>query len=122
MHVLIVEDDFIIASELEAVLTEAGAEIAGSCRNVAEALAVIETFAVSGIDGVIAAILDIRLGSETIAPVARALAAHGVPFVFYSGQVQNDPIRAEWPRSRIVEKPAVARAIVAAVAELRERR
>ena len=115
MRVLIVEDDFIIAMELESVLCDAGAVVVCSCRTVAEALAHTD-------DAFTAAVLDIRLGEQTVAPVARALAARGVPFVFYSGQVETDPIRAEWPASRIVPKPARARAIVDAVAELRGHR
>jgi len=113
MRVLVVEDDFIIAMELEAILTDAGAKLAGSCRTVAEALAACAA------DGVDVAILDIRIGEETVAPVARALTARGVPFFFYSGQVETDPIHVQWPEHRILAKPARARAIVDAVAELR---
>jgi hypothetical protein len=29
-----------------------------------------------------------------------------VPFAFYTGQTETDPIRAEWPRCAIVAKPA----------------
>jgi DNA-binding response OmpR family regulator len=98
--------------ELEAVLLEAGAEIAGCCRTVREALAVA-----SG-DEVDAAILDVRVGRETIAPVAQQLASHGTPFIFYTGQVEKDPQLAEWAGCRILSKPARAGAIVAAIAEV----
>lgn len=110
-RVLVVEDDFIILMRLESILSEAGAEIAG-CSSVKDALALAER------DGLAAAILDVRLGQETVTPVARRLARLGVPFVFYTGQSDTDAIRAEWPGRRFVPKPAQPRAIVEAVADL----
>ena len=110
-RVLLVEDDILLLMELEAILREAGAEIAGCCRTVREALAVAER------NGVAVAILDVRVGRETIAPVARQLTDHGTPFIFYTGQVENDPDLAEWTGCRVLSKPARASAIVAAVAE-----
>ena len=110
-RVLLVEDDILLLMELGAILREAGAEIAGSCRTVREALAATDR------DGVAAAILDVRVGRETIAPVARQLASRGTPFIFYTGQVESDPDLAEWTGHRVLSKPARASAIVAAVAE-----
>jgi DNA-binding response OmpR family regulator len=111
-RVLVVEDDFLILIELETVLREAGAHIVGACRTVDEALALVDH---QDID---AALLDLRLGRETTAPIARTLVRRGVPFAFYTGQTETDPIRAEWPRCAIVAKPASPQAIIAAVAEL----
>ena len=111
-RVLVVEDDFLILVELEAILSEAGAEIAGGCRTVKDALAFAEE------DGIAAAVLDVRLGRETVAPVARMLARRGVPFVFYTGQVDTAAMLAEWPDCTIVPKPSQARAIIKAVADL----
>jgi DNA-binding response OmpR family regulator len=114
-RVLVVEDDFFIALELVSILSEAGAEVIGPSQTVAAALTLAED------EELAAAILDIRLGSDTVAPVARKLAAHHVPFVFYTGQTRNDPLRAEWPDCGIVEKPALPIAIVKAVAALLDR-
>jgi DNA-binding NtrC family response regulator len=111
-RVLIVEDDFFIRIDLESILREAGAEIIGPCCGIADAMEALA-------DGqVAAAILDVRLGSETVAPVARELTKHGTPFVFYSGQLDADPALAEWPNCRILTKPALPKTIVAAVAAL----
>lgn len=112
-RVLVVEDDGILAIELEAILREAGAEIAGPCRSVADALAMI-----ARTRDIAAAVLDVRLGRDTIAPVARQLACQGTPFLFYTGQISQDPTLAEWPNCRIIAKPADARAIVLAISEL----
>ena len=106
------EDDPLILMELEAILEDAGAEIIGSCPNIKSALAKVGS---SDID---VALLDIRIGRESIAPVARELKKTGTPFVFYSGQVENDPVRDEFPTMKILPKPAAARVIVAEVAAL----
>ena len=115
-RILIVEDDFFIRIDLESILREAGAEVIGPCCGIADALAALT-------DGkVTAAILDVRLGCETVAPVARELTKKGTPFVFYSGQLGADPTLAEWPNCRILTKPALPKMIVAVVADLLERK
>ena len=112
LRVLVAEDEAIIAFELEAFLTEAGAEVLGPSYDLDNALDL------AGDEGLSAAVLDIRLGKDTIAPVARLLTERGIPFVFYSGQIDNDPILAEWPTSTLVSKPASPRVVVRALANL----
>ena len=68
------------------------------------------------------ALLDIRIGKETIGPVAEELARRDVPFAFYTGQLLTDPIRVRWPDSPIICKPAQAEAIVATLVDLIEAR
>jgi CheY-like chemotaxis protein len=77
-RLLLVEDDALLLMELEAILLDAGAEMAGCCRTVRDALAVASS------EGIDAAILDVRVGRETIAPVAQRLASRGTPFIFYT--------------------------------------
>ena len=110
-QLLVVEDDFLLLTDIEEVLLEAGADVQ-ACRSIAEALRLAEK------EGISAAILDVRIGPESIAPVARKLAARGIPFVFYTGQLGNDPMMAEWPNCRTISKPAQPQIIVKAVAEL----
>jgi CheY-like chemotaxis protein len=79
-RVLVVEDDYLIATELSRSLTSMGVEVIGPVPSVADALEHIET---SGeLDG---AVLDINLGAERVFPVADALAKRAVPFVFLTG-------------------------------------
>jgi DNA-binding response OmpR family regulator len=109
-RVLLVEDNFVILMDLESVLQAAGAKIVGSCVTLESALRLAN-------DGEInAALLDIRVGQETIAPVARCLARRGIPFGFYTAQTQADPSLAEWPGAMVLQKPASPKAIVAALA------
>lgn len=114
-RLLVVEDEILVLLELEAILREAGAEEIHLCRDVASALAHIAA------DHVTAAILDVRLGQEVVTPVARALAARDTPFLFYTGQIASDPLLKEWPKNRILPKPARALTIVDALAKLIQR-
>jgi len=111
--VLLAEDERLILMELEAVVEEAGAIVVGTCTDVSAALA-----AIIRADRIDAALLDIRLGHESIAPVAQALHERGVPFLFYTGQTAIDPLCLKWPDSRIIQKPAPGWAIVSAIAQV----
>jgi DNA-binding response OmpR family regulator len=115
VRVLVVEDDFLIGVELAAVLSDAGATVVGPFQTVQSAQSAIASAKDAGLA---AAILDIRLGAESVAPVARRLSERHVPFVFYTGQSGSDPVSAEWPNSRVVSKPALPATLVRAVAAL----
>jgi DNA-binding response OmpR family regulator len=110
-HVLVVEDDLLISMELTSVLTAAGADVIGPSHTVADALALVDREDIS------VAILDVRLGDDTVAPVARGLSRRKIPFVFYTGQGTGDPIWREWPASKVIPKPSLPRSLVAAVAD-----
>ncbi|MEZ5784891.1 MAG: response regulator [Xanthobacteraceae bacterium] len=112
MRVLIVEDDFILLLDLEAILQKAGADIIGLCRSLDEALPLVEQAEMS------VAILDVRIGQNSIAPVARQLTARNIPFLFYTGQIATDPLLSEWSDCRVIEKPAAAPTIVATIHEV----
>ncbi len=79
--VLVVEDDYLIATEMAAALASRGATIIGPAASVAEAQAMLVA-AAAPLDG---AVLDINLNGERVFPVADLLAARGVPFVFATG-------------------------------------
>ena len=79
-RVLLVEDDYFIAIDLKAWFEEGGAEVLGPVPSVEEALALI-----AGTDAIDAAVLDINLQDELVYPVADALHARGVPFLFATG-------------------------------------
>ena len=110
-RILVVEDDFFISMELEAILSEAGGEV-GLCRTIKDALASVDKQAPS------VAVLDFRMGEETTATVADRLNRRNVPFAFYTGQAEVDPLRALWPSCKIIAKPARPQALVNAIADL----
>jgi two-component sensor histidine kinase len=78
-RVLVVEDEMMVAWGLGDMLADLGCEVVGPAARVDQALAMIEAEAVD------AAVLDVNLDGERSYPVADALAARGVPFVFSTG-------------------------------------
>ncbi len=113
-RILLVEDSFLILMELESALLDAGAE-AVCCRTVSEALSTLEAQPVS------AAVLDVQLDRETSESVAERLARQDIPFLFYTGQLEAAPVHDDWPRCRVISKPASRETIIAAVADLLEK-
>ena len=77
--VLVVEDDYFMASEMAAAVRDAGGTALGPVPDVEGALAIIESQTVD------AAVLDIHLGEETSFPIAAKLKARGVRVVFVTG-------------------------------------
>lgn len=81
-RVLIVEDEAIIAMDLEMMLQDEGCEVVATVASVSAAL---EQIAQHEID---CAFLDINLGHEQVFPVADELAKKGVPFALLSGHTK----------------------------------
>jgi CheY-like chemotaxis protein len=77
---LVVEDEPLIAMELEANLTDLGFLVVGRCATTRDARAIWNQEAAIDL-----AVLDINLGSETTFELARELAAVGVAVIFCSG-------------------------------------
>jgi DNA-binding LytR/AlgR family response regulator len=69
-----------------------------------------------------AALLDVRLGNETVFPVARVLLERRVPLAFHTGDPDASALGSSWPESEILTKPASHEAIVGALAKLLARR
>jgi CheY-like chemotaxis protein len=79
-RVLVVEDEMLVAMLLEDMLADLGCTVVGPAARVEQALAMIETAA--SLD---AAVLDLNINGQKSYPVADALVAGGVPFVFATG-------------------------------------
>src|SRR5664279_948568 len=78
-RVLVVEDEMIVAWLLEDMLADLGCAVVGPAANVNQALAMIDAAAID------VAVLDVNLNGQMSYPIADALAARGVPFVFVTG-------------------------------------
>ena len=107
--ILVVEDDYILARDMTRTFERSGATILGPVSNVDDALNLLET--ASAIDG---AVLDINLMGEMVYPVADALRASGVPFVFATGYDANE-MPARYGHIICLEKPVEARKIAEAL-------
>lgn len=112
-RILLVEDEYLIAMEMERWLRDAGAEVIGPVPSVEQALALIEDEGPPD-----AAILDVNLGyDERVFPVAERLDGLGVPYLFATGDVRilKDPRYERCPR---LEKPILSSELVAAAEKL----
>lgn len=110
--ILIVEDEPLIAMMLEDFLDLLGHGVAGTAETVADALGAIEA---GGVEG---AILDLNLrGGEQSTPVADALAARGIPFMFATGG-SGDQIPPAHRDRPTLAKPFTMDGVEQALAEL----
>jgi DNA-binding response OmpR family regulator len=78
-RLLLLEDEAVIAMDLEQSLTEIGFEVVGPFRRSSDALAALERTAVD------LAVLDYLLGDQTSDSVADRLEHLGVPYLFLTG-------------------------------------
>jgi CheY-like chemotaxis protein len=85
LAILVVDDEALIAMLLEDMLLDLGCRVVGPASTVAQSMALIEARG-ERIDG---AFLDINLRGELGYPVADALAARNVPFVFVTGNASH---------------------------------
>ena len=110
-RVLVVEDEPLLAMEIESELAEAGAAVVGPAGTLEAAARLIEAGAFD------AALLDANLAGRPVGALAAALAERGVPFAFASGYgVSGLP---EGFRDRpLLGKPFSAEALLALVGSL----
>ena len=98
-RVLVVEDEFLIALDIESILESAGIEVKTATR-VDQALGLIKS------DGPFdAAVLDLKLDRETSVAVAELLQANSVPFVFLTGAAGDASPVAQFANAPVVGKP-----------------
>ncbi len=103
-HVLIIEDEPLIALDLEQALSSAGAKV-NIANTVASALEAAEAYSVT------AAIVDLRLHGQSVRDAVERLVARNLPFVFYSGQTESTTA-ASWPSVPFLLKPLPAKEVV----------
>lgn len=82
-YILVVEDDFLLASELCRALEQAGATIVGPVPDLPAALDLIASAPV-----VQGAILDVNLRGQMVFPAADMLIERNLPFLFATGYDQ----------------------------------
>lgn len=110
-RVLVVEDEYLVAALIEDILVSAGCVVTGPIPRLSEALAAANH------DTYDAALLDINLGGELIDPVAEALSARNVPFVFVTAD--RSPVSSDKFAERpLVRKPFSRADLLAALSAL----
>ena len=109
---LIVEDESLVAMLIEDALTEANIPVFGLASRVSQAMELIRENSPDG------ALLDVNLGGEPVFPVARTLAAQGIPFLFLTGYSEAG-LPAEFGTRLVLQKPLAVETILSAIAGLR---
>ena len=109
-RILILEDDPLLALDLEDFFTELGAKVIGPVSSVEQALQAVS----SGIDG---AVLDLNLRGVYSYPVIEILAKAGTPLVVCSGYAELPDTRTELTDIVLLPKPCDLRVLHARLAE-----
>ncbi len=111
-RVLVLDDEMLIAFDIQQILEAAGAANVICVGNAADALAALK--AGMRID---LAVLDVLLSgaSRTCLPVAVALVAQKTPFIFLTGMPGQSVHTRGFPKVPVVEKPYQAPLLLDAV-------
>lgn len=110
-RVLVVEDEAIVSMLLEEFLDELGCEVVATASRLEDAL---EKAGALMLD---VAVLDVNLAGKVSYPVAEALQARGVPFVFSTGYGAGglpDAMRGAPVLSKPFRQENLAEALIAA--------
>ncbi len=97
-RILIVDDEPMIAFDVQDLIIEAGFACAGVASRLDEALKLIESGACD------AAILDANLAGVSSSPAAAAMVARGLPFIVLSGYSARQ-LEATFPDAEFIQKP-----------------
>lgn len=107
LRILLLEDEFLIAMDVEQLCREHGAVEVAVVRSLEELRDALEFDA---------AIIDVFLGGVSTFDFAEALRQAGKPFVFASGYTDNAEVATRFPGVTLVGKPYAGNDLVEAVA------
>jgi CheY-like chemotaxis protein len=108
LRVLLLEDEYLIAMDVELLCRDHGAAEVILKRSVGELDGPLGEFDV--------AIVDLMLAGHSTVPFAERLRDAGKPFVFASGYAGNDELHEAFPGIRVVGKPYAGTDLIEAVA------
>ena len=97
-RLLLVEDEALTGMMMSDMLTELGFDVIGPFGRLADAMAAV------GREDFHAAVLDVNLDGEMVYPVADAVLARGVPFVFVTGY-SAEGIDRRFAQVPVLQKP-----------------
>jgi CheY-like chemotaxis protein len=116
LKILLVEDEYVIASDLKRILSNLGAEILGPAPTIAAAEKLLAANPQPD-----AAVLDINVRGMLVYPIAEILVTRGVPFAFVTGYI-SDIVPLEFASAPHCEKPVTARNLEAALRDCLQKR
>lgn len=109
---LVVEDQFLIALDMEVMLRALGARTVDLATGIPEAIGAIERTPPD------LAILDWKLGTTTTMPIAEALRDRTIPFVFVTGYDDSSVLPAQMRAVPLIRKPVPLDVLSAVLASL----
>jgi CheY-like chemotaxis protein len=98
LRVLVVEDEMLVSLLIEDVLNELLCIVVGPYSTLGSALAAAQRAEIDF------ALLDVNIGGAKVYPVAEALQARRIPFLFLSGY-GDEAVPADRPEWRVCSKP-----------------
>jgi CheY-like chemotaxis protein len=98
LRLLLVEDEAMIAMDMEDLISDLGAEVVGPFARLRDALHALKHEPIHG------AVLDIHLDHETTFPLADALLERADPLIFVSGDA-DDSVPEKYRRLPRLRKP-----------------
>lgn len=110
-RLLVVEDEFMIATRIADILEDAGYEVVGPILNAAEAAHAITVDCVDG------ALLDLNLRGDASLRMAEAIARGGVPVLFVTGYAR-EILTGKWKNAPHLGKPFTDGELLDAVARM----
>ncbi len=115
MHCLVLEDEFLIALDLQQILEAAGAASVTCLADADSALRALSDGAKFDV-----AVLDVHLGgaSRTSFLVAAALTARQTPFMFLTGMRRDTPVASGYAQVPVLEKPYQQAVVLDAIRSL----
>lgn len=111
IRVLVLEDDYYLATDTAEALEKAGATVVGPVSDPSRAAAL------AGSERLDCAVLDINLGEGPSFEAARAMYEHAIPFIFVTGYDDLD-IPAEFGSATRLQKPLTESLLIRAVADV----
>lgn len=111
-RLLIVEDEIMVAMDMERTFQTAGYLIVGIASSLSAAFQILKR---SPVD---LAVLDVNLGGESVLPLAERLRSNGIPFLFLSGYARDHVLQTEFREFPCLEKPCSDRVLLKAVRKL----
>jgi DNA-binding response OmpR family regulator len=78
-RIVIIEDEALIALDLEQAISETGCTVVGKAHSLADGLKLLDSLAYDSV------VLDANLAGESAEPIARRLEASKTPFLIVSG-------------------------------------
>jgi CheY-like chemotaxis protein len=112
LRILVMEDEYLIAMDVEQMCHDHGAEEVLILRTLKELgdRTIVER-------GISVAVVDVMLAGESTVEFAKSLRESQIPFVFATGYAENEHLFEAFPGIRVVGKPYSGPTLITAIVE-----